>query len=75
VTGWAIDAAAASGTGVDVVDVYAQPIAGGAESHLGRASYGEDRPPFQPPPLAPAPLWPAAELRSSLEEWAAAPLR
>jgi hypothetical protein len=44
VTGWAIDAAAASGTGVDVVDVYAQPIAGGAETHLGRASYGEDRP-------------------------------
>ena len=44
VAGWAIDASAAASTGVDSVDVYAQPSAGGTETYLGRASYAIDRP-------------------------------
>jgi YD repeat-containing protein len=41
--GWAIDTSAATTTGVDYVDAYAQPSAGGAETYLGRANVG-DRP-------------------------------
>jgi hypothetical protein len=43
VAGWAIDAAAASGTGVDAIHVYAFP-AGGSPSFLGVAPYGGSRP-------------------------------
>jgi hypothetical protein len=39
VSGWALDAAAATGTGVDAVDLYAQPHGGGPPSFLG-TSYG-----------------------------------
>jgi hypothetical protein len=40
--GWAIDLGGSSGTGVDAVHVYAQPI-GGAPTFLGVASYGGAR--------------------------------
>ena len=43
VRGWAIDALAPTGTGVDVVQVYATP-AGGAAVLLGTATYGSSRP-------------------------------
>ena len=41
--GWAIDTSAATTTGVDYVDAYAQLSTGGAETYLGRANFG-DRP-------------------------------
>jgi glucose/arabinose dehydrogenase len=44
IAGWALDRAAASGTGVDVIDVWAYPIAGGGPIYLGGASYGGSRP-------------------------------
>ena len=44
ITGYAIDKAATTGTGVDRVDVYAVPVSGGARRFLGTATYGEPRP-------------------------------
>ena len=43
VAGWALDVASASGTGVDVVQVYAYP-ASGTPIFLGTAAYGGARP-------------------------------
>jgi len=40
VSGWAIDRAAATGTGIDQVHVWAYPAAGGAGIPLGVATYG-----------------------------------
>jgi hypothetical protein len=42
--GWAIDGAAASGTGVDTVHVYAVPAGGGPATFVGQATYGLPRP-------------------------------
>jgi hypothetical protein len=42
--GWAVDLAAASGTGVDAIHVYAFPSGGGAPIFLGEATYGVARP-------------------------------
>jgi hypothetical protein len=42
--GWAIDPAAASGTGVDAVHVWAYPNSGAAPSFLGAATLGRARP-------------------------------
>ncbi len=44
VTGWAIDTAASTGTGVDWVNVYAVPTGGGTRRLLGTATYGQARP-------------------------------
>jgi hypothetical protein len=44
VAGWAIDLAAADGTGVDTVHVWARPVTGGAPVFLGVAAYGGVRP-------------------------------
>jgi hypothetical protein len=44
VAGWAIEAGAATGTGVDAVHVWAYPLAGGAPLLVGVASYGTARP-------------------------------
>lgn len=44
VAGWAFDRAAAAGTGVDAIHVWAYPIGGGAAQFLGTAAYGFDRP-------------------------------
>jgi hypothetical protein len=44
VAGWAVDLAAASGTGVNTVHVWAYPTAGGAPIFLGAAQYGMERP-------------------------------
>lgn len=44
VTGWALDAAAASGAGVDGVHVWAYPASGASPVFLGVASYGASRP-------------------------------
>jgi hypothetical protein len=46
VAGWAIDLSAGSGngSGIDVVHVWAAPLAGGAPIFLGAAQYGLDRP-------------------------------
>jgi len=44
VSGWAVDLNAPSGTGVDVVHVWAMPAGGGAPVFLGAAQYGIDRP-------------------------------
>jgi YD repeat-containing protein len=41
--GWAIDSSAPTGTGVDLIHVYATP-AGGSPSFLGAATYGQGRP-------------------------------
>jgi hypothetical protein len=43
VGGWAIDLAAPSGTGVDTVHVWAQPVGGGSAIFLGQAVYGAAR--------------------------------
>jgi hypothetical protein len=43
ISGWAIDLAASSGSGVDVLHVYAFPISGGAPVFLGVASTGVAR--------------------------------
>jgi len=43
ITGWAFDGTAPTGTGVDVIHVYATP-AGGSPSFLGAATYGLARP-------------------------------
>lgn len=40
IAGWALDFSAASTTGVEAVDVYAVPQAGGVTVHLGAATYG-----------------------------------
>jgi hypothetical protein len=42
--GWAADTGATSGTGVDVVHVWAFPVAGGAPTFVGAATYGQPRP-------------------------------
>jgi FG-GAP repeat protein len=44
VSGWAVDRASASGTGIDYVHVYAMPLPTGNAFLLGAASYGESRP-------------------------------
>jgi subtilisin len=44
VAGWALDLAAASGTGVDTLHVWAHPVGGGAPVFLGAVSYGGSRP-------------------------------
>jgi hypothetical protein len=44
VAGWAFDLTAGSGSGIDVVHVWAAPLAGGAPIFLGAAQYGLDRP-------------------------------
>jgi len=44
VAGWALDEAAASGSGVDTVHVWAYPATGGAPIFLGVAAYGDVRP-------------------------------
>jgi subtilisin family serine protease len=44
VAGWAIDAAAQSGTGVDAVHVWAFPNGGGSPTFLGAANLGGSRP-------------------------------
>jgi hypothetical protein len=44
VTGWAVDTAAASGSGVDAIDVYGFPTAGGAPILVGVGSTGGSRP-------------------------------
>lgn len=40
VEGWALDAAAPSGTGVNLVHVYAFPVGGGQPMFVGQATYG-----------------------------------
>jgi len=42
--GWAIDRGAASGTGIDMVHVYAYPSSGEGPIAIGAASYGASRP-------------------------------
>ena len=44
VSGWAIDAAAPSGTGVDAVHVWAYPAAGGSPTFLGANAVWVSRP-------------------------------
>lgn len=44
VAGWAVDTAAASGVGVDAIDIYAFPTAGGGPILLGVTSTGGSRP-------------------------------
>jgi hypothetical protein len=44
VAGWALDLAAATGTGVDTMHVWATPTNGGAAVFLGVATYGTARP-------------------------------
>jgi hypothetical protein len=44
VAGWAIDRAAATGTGVDAVHVWAFPAGGGGPIFVGAADYGRPRP-------------------------------
>jgi glucose/arabinose dehydrogenase len=44
VAGWAIDAAAAEGAGVDAVHVWAFPASGADPTFLGSAAYGVNRP-------------------------------
>ena len=41
--GWAIDAASASGTGVNTIHVWAYPVSGGSPVFVGVAPYGSDR--------------------------------
>jgi YD repeat-containing protein len=43
VSGWAIDGTAPTGTGVDIIHVYATP-SGGSQTFLGAATYGQARP-------------------------------
>jgi hypothetical protein len=42
--GWAADTGASSGTGIDVVHVWAFPISGAAPIFVGAATYGQSRP-------------------------------
>ena len=44
VAGWALDLAAASGTGVDLLHVWATPANGGPGIFLGVTTYGAARP-------------------------------
>jgi hypothetical protein len=44
IAGWALDAAAATGTGVDAVHVWAYPAAGGAPVFVGAGALGDARP-------------------------------
>ena len=43
VTGWALDLAAADGTGIDAIHVWAYPVGDGAPIFLGEARYGDPR--------------------------------
>ena len=43
IAGWAVDLSAPSGTGINSVQAYAFPTAGGAQIYLGGASYGSAR--------------------------------
>lgn len=45
--GWAVDGRSGSGTGVDRVEVIANPLSGGAPINLGLAGYGGERPDAQ----------------------------
>jgi hypothetical protein len=42
--GWAADTGAATGTGIDLVHVWAFPVGGGAPVFVGAATYGQARP-------------------------------
>jgi glucose/arabinose dehydrogenase len=42
--GWALDAGAASGTGVDTIHIWAYPVGGGTPTFVGVAGYGSTRP-------------------------------
>ncbi len=42
-SGWAIDENAPTGTGVDMIHVHAEPVAGGGGVFLGAATYGDPR--------------------------------
>lgn len=44
IAGWAIDEAATTGTGIDVVHGWAYPVSGGEPTFLGVAAYGDLRP-------------------------------
>jgi hypothetical protein len=44
VSGWAIDGAGPSGSGVDTVHIYAIPAGGGPSTFVGQAVYGSGRP-------------------------------
>ena len=44
IAGWAADLSAPSGTGIDSVQAYAYPTAGGPGLYLGAAAYGNPRP-------------------------------
>ena len=44
VNGWAVDTGAPSGTGVDMIHVYAFPTSGGSPVPMGAATYGLSRP-------------------------------
>lgn len=44
VAGWAFDRAAATGTGVDIIHVWAFPVGGGTPVFLGSPAYGNARP-------------------------------
>lgn len=44
VSGWALDAASTAGTGIDTVDVWAYPVAGGSPVWVGSATLGASRP-------------------------------
>jgi hypothetical protein len=44
VSGWALDLAASSGTGIDAVDVWAFPVSGAAPQFVGSATIGGFRP-------------------------------
>jgi hypothetical protein len=44
VAGWAIDRSAATGAGVDVINVWAIPVAGGSPIFVGSGGYGSVRP-------------------------------
>jgi hypothetical protein len=44
ISGWAADMSSPTGTGVDVVHVWAYPVNGAAPIFIGQANYGSDRP-------------------------------
>jgi len=44
ISGWAVDAGAPSGPGIDAIHVYAFPVAGGSPVFVGVGTYGTSRP-------------------------------
>jgi hypothetical protein len=44
ISGWALDRAVASGTGIDALHVWAYPVGGSAPIFVGVAAYGGYRP-------------------------------